>query len=473
MVVEPKEYVDQELELIEKVQECGQALLELKAEHNQNIKAVRAWRTNNPRRIEKLLEAHTGVLNEDEYQTINAQINALNHEINALGGKEYTDVNSAGRDARNCARKMLELKKKLDELGLETSNLEITKNALLERKNSVNQSLKEQKKRIKSIEEFNAETEKENKRQENLIAQYQAELEEYVKNINQVMNGIVEGNWAIIDDQGELEMYSPEEIAWELGANIAENSRFIENLPDEFYNYMNDWFLDNPENENNAQAISQELLTLFNQLLNCVGEEPERPVINSFQFQSVPEIEPQKMNVRNLEIEKLSHDIILQGQKIPPSIIDELKSYTVGKFENTLRHAERINEIAKQFDTLPINAVDESNQREIERELRRLIRQLTDIFNSFGNERNSRVGKQRIDNLVSATDMLLNHTRNQRSFEQYLNGFLNASDVLKTWINASWWQYGGQPENHHSAGRGDHSQSVRSSNYVGPSLKDM
>ena len=82
---EPIELVEQELALIKEIDEIANEQYILKAIRKMNNAAVRGWRLNIMRRVQRVQEQITGVFDEDTYKHLNTEIEALNEEIQAFG----------------------------------------------------------------------------------------------------------------------------------------------------------------------------------------------------------------------------------------------------------------------------------------------------------------------------------------------------------------------------------------------------
>lgn len=475
---EPAELIEQELQLIDEIKLLAEEQRNLKVQRRKNNVAVRAWRINIMRRVERVQEQVTGVLTEDEYNYINQKISALNEQMEGIGAMLYNNEHRAVADAREYARKSQELQEIFEQnSSLDNTALKMVSQRLLDRANTVRKTITAQKKIIKKIEKENEELKDENEYKTAQISLYRAEARDYVEKINRITNGLIPNEKMASFDEKEEEIYqyNAEDIADYWAGEIARNNDMIRDLPSYLYDEMSDWLQDNPESAKDAESIYQKILSEINSLISQAGEVPEKPEIEYEEMQRIPEIEPQKIRVNDLILEKLPPEAVITGNTIPQDVIEEIESYRAGKYDWTIANANRINELANTYNLLSLNVVPDLEKQSV-REINAKIRELIEIQNSFGSERNSRTGQTKIKEFVAGTRALLQHTRNQiKTFDRYYDEFLASAENLKSWINRSWWQFGGQPENHHKGGKNDSSQITKnsrktSSNYSGPSL---
>ena len=159
---EPIELVEQELALIKEIDEIANEQYILKAIRKMNNAQVRAWRLNIMRRVQNVQNSVTGVFSEDEYKTINAQIDTLNDEIETFGAIEFTRAIKLGGVSREIRRKMVSLKNELQEkVNIEPLSKLETK--LVTRIRDTQNILKEESRTRKKVEEENREIEEDNK----------------------------------------------------------------------------------------------------------------------------------------------------------------------------------------------------------------------------------------------------------------------------------------------------------------------
>lgn len=474
---EPVELVEQELALIKQIDEIANEQYILKAIRKMNNAAVRGWRLNIMRRVQRVQEQITGVFDEDTYKHLNAEIGALNDEIQAFGTIEFDNAIKLTGQSREIREKIINLEKKLDGK-VNTEPLTEVKAKLLTRINDNRNFLAKQKRKQRAIEDENKAIEEDNKNLKTEIALFRAEARDYVDNINKRLGWVSsDGKFAIFNEESEeIEEYSVENVANSFTDTIANQNdpmTYISGFPDDLYDKLYDEAIDDPGFLLDKTKVYQSLQNYFD-LEIAKEEKPEKPVIELENLKNVPEIQPAKIRVNDIVIPQLSESTILRGNKIPDEIIEELQSYRQGKYELTILKKDRINELASKYNLLSINIVDQKEKASA-RVINQKIRELISVQNSFGSEHNSRTGQAKIKAFVEATRNFLRHTRNQQAvFEASYHEFMNAAKDLEDWVNRSWWQFGGQPENHHGAGAGDNSKVTREgkmkTNYSGPSL---
>ena len=474
---EPVDLVEQELALIKEIEKLADEQYVLKMVRRFNNSSVRAWRLNIMRRVQSVQEQVTGVFSEDEYKYINSQINSLNGELDTFGTINFDNAMALSGQSREIKEKFAELEKELSEKIENIEPLTTSKTKFLTRVSDTRKLLAEEKRRRSEVQKTNEDIEEDNKEIEAQMALYRGEAREWVNSLNKRLEGIYDGNVAFFDEETqEIKCYSPEDIAEDLSSFIPEQvepQRFISGLPSDLYDELYTEWIDDP-----TFLLSK--TKLYSKILDFANREfekeklPEKPVEDFEKLEKVPEIQKRKVKTSDITIPLLSESTILQGNEIPDEIIEELQSYRQGKYELTIRKADRINELAEKYNLLSIEIVEKDGKQSV-RAINSKIRELMSVQNAFGSERNSRAGQAQIKAFVEATQEFLGHTRNQeRIFGEYYNGFKNAAKDLEDWINRSWWQFGGQPENHHSAGSSDGSAVTKSSssksNYNGPTL---
>lgn len=474
---EPVDLVEQELALVEQIDGIANEQYILKRIRKMNNAAVRAWRLNIMRRVQRVQEEITGVFNEDEYKHINAQIDALNDEIETFGAVEFTRAIKLGGASREIRQKMASLKNELQEK-INIEPLSKLETRFVTRIRDTQKLLKEESRARKKVEEENEEIEEDNKNIETKFALFRAEARTYVEDVNKALGWVADdGHFADFNEENEeIEEFYPEQVAeyWSNWLANQENTNLaLGELPDELQDDLSDRILDEPELAHDRASLYQYFENYCeSELLKF--EKPVAPTENFEELRRVPEVHSRRIRVNDIVIPHLSPSTVLSGGKIPEEVIEELQNYRSGKYELTMQNADRINELAEKYNLLKIEIIPQKEKTST-RAINQKIRELISVQNAFGSERNSRTGQAKIKVFVEATRNFLRHTRNQQVvFEASYHEFMNAAKDLKDWINRSWWQFGGQPENHHSAGAGDGSAVTKSpnskSNYNGPTL---
>lgn len=474
---EPVELVEQELALIKQIDEIANEQYILKTIRKMNNSQVRAWRLNIMRRVQNVQNSVTGVFSEDEYKYINAQIDALNNEIEAFGATEFTRAIKLGGVSREIRQKMVSLKNELQEK-INIEPLFKLETKFITRIRDTQNILKEESRIKRKVEEENREIEEDNKNIEAKFALFRAEARTYVENINKVLGWVADdGHFADFNEENEeIEEFYPEQVAeyWSNWlANQEDTNSALRELPDELQDDLSDRIFDEPELAHDRASLYQYFENYCeSELLKF--EKPVAPTEDFEELRRVPEVQSRKIRINDIVIPHLSPSTILSGNKIPEEVVEELQSYRSGKYELTIQNADRINELAERYNLLKIKIVSQKEKAST-RVINQKIRELISVQNSFGSEHNSRTGQAKIKVFIEATRNFLRHTRNQQVvFEASYHEFMNAAKDLEDWINRSWWQFGGQPENHHSAGAGDSSSVTKSpsskSNYNGPTL---
>lgn len=475
---EPVELVEQELALVEQIEQLANDVYIFKAIRKMNNAAVRGWRLNIMRRVQSVQNDVTGVFNEDEYKYINSQIDSLNDALERLGSIEFDN-------SMKLIGQSKEIKQKYDEIinlmsdKTDVSELKTKKAKFDVRISDTRKILSEEKRKKRDVENLNKEIEEDNKAVEANLALYRGEARTYVEEINKELGWVSEdGKFAIFNEKEEkIEEFKTEDLAEDWSnwlANQEDTETALRDLPSDYQDELHDAFVDEPELAHDKARLYQYFYNVFEEEYQKF-EKPQKPVEDFEELEKLPEIQPRKIRIDDIVVQQIRQSMILQGNKIPDDVIEEIQGYRVGKYELTIRKADRINELAQKYGLLRISIAKKNENRETTKELNSKIRELISVQNSFGGERNSRTGQSKIKNFVEATRNFLRRTRNQQAiFEASFHEFDNAAQDLKDWINRSWWQFGGQPENHHSAGAGDNSVVAKSSSskssYSGPTL---
>lgn len=483
---EPSELVEQELKIIPEIQNLAEEQRELKVIRRQNNVAVRAWRLNIMRRVEKAQEDATGVFSEDEYKRLNALINSINEGLDDLGEvnmNSLNSVNEAVHKAEAIRTEMQRLYRDLDER-INTQKLFFVFDELQKRVNANRSRFETVRAENTQIEKDNEEKRAYNKMQNEKMQQYENEAQAYINHVNSLIGETYDdGIFAWLDDElniceGDIQAVA-QNTANYLGENAetgwgTTNFQALDSLP----NYIEDYLYDNLGRDLNwlhdestiKQFVTEAIISAL-----ASADKPSKPQIEKEALEELIEYPNAKTQVEDLHISEIAPEQIRKKAKIPNDVIEELQSYRTGKYTNTIENAERINELAEKYNLLKLQVRKNTDKQSV-REINSKIRELKAIQNSFGNERNSKTGNTKIEAFINATNAFLAHTHNQqKTFDRYYDEFNETAQCLKDWINRSWWQFGGQPENHHKGGKNDSSEITRvksksGSDYSGPTL---
>ena len=168
-------------------------------------------------------------------------------------------------------------------------------------------------------------------------------------------------------------------------------------------------------------------------------------------------VEPLKLAVSP----RLSRPVIHyeEDRALPQAVADELLSYTSGPFKLTEQHADEINSYHTQYGTLPLELAQhvEASDDLIE-QAQGAVRELESTFSGFTGKHNSATGTAAVAALTAAVDTLSSVTDKQAvAVTRAIDEFNAAAAQLENWIDSSWYQFGGTPENHKTAYAGDKS----------------
>lgn len=156
---------------------------------------------------------------------------------------------------------------------------------------------------------------------------------------------------------------------------------------------------------------------------------------------------PELVNVSPYKLEMLE---IATDANVPETIKDELNDYAQGKFTHTAENSSRINLIAQQYDTLPIEI--ESNDSVDTTELSALLVELQETASNFV-ESSSQTGKSLIGNFKASIANALTAVQkpseelSRTSVINTLSELEITSVALREWLTNNWYQFGGTPEN--------------------------
>lgn len=487
--MEPSSLVEQELALIPKIQEKAEEQRNLKVARYQNNIAVRAWRINCMRRVEKAQEDVTGVFSEDEYKSLNGQIKNANDELKAIETIEPNDaqkINEIHDQIKNILSKLKKINGYIKSKNYEMIQVGETFNALIERYNELQQKFEIQRRNQKYVEEKNETIKESNAKEDHKYEKYLDEIYLYEARMNGKLGELVSNGKYVSwnENKGELEKYDDDDVAQDWASYIVEHSQspwgglqlsILEELPKELRDFLDEaGGIGNYEWITDLNFLKVNIKKFIELSLNS-EKIPTPPTLQYEKTEKIPEIKLTKMKTSDLLIDEIPTSQIRKTGRIPEDVVEEWENYRTGKYEKTIQNADRINEIAEKYNLLKIE-VEKNVGKQSVREINSLIRELKSIQDAFGDERNSKVGERKINEFIAATNALLAHTRNQlKVFDQYYDEFNASAESLKDWINGCWWQFGGQPENHHGAGKGDNSKITKQkrsldTEYSGPTF---
>ena len=167
---------------------------------------------------------------------------------------------------------------------------------------------------------------------------------------------------------------------------------------------------------------------------------------------------------------RLSRPIVHIEEKatLPQTVAEELLSYTHGKYVDTIKHADKINSYHRRYGTLPL-VVDTTHANVTDDEVSALSAALNGVlaeseaFSKRG-QGNSRHGQTVIHRFKAARNRLVQaRTAQTVALTGAIQDFVSATIAMRRWYTTSWYQGGGQPGNHKSAGKADSSQSTYTS----------
>lgn len=167
---------------------------------------------------------------------------------------------------------------------------------------------------------------------------------------------------------------------------------------------------------------------------------------------------------------RLSRPIVHIEEKatLPQAVAEELLSYTHGKYVDTIKHADKINSYHRRYGTLPL-VVDTTHANVTDDEVSALSAALNGVlaeseaFSKRG-QGNSRHGQTVIHRFKAARNRLVQaRTAQTVALTGAIQDFVSATIAMRRWYTTSWYQGGGQPGNHKSAGKADSSQSTYTS----------
>lgn len=144
-------------------------------------------------------------------------------------------------------------------------------------------------------------------------------------------------------------------------------------------------------------------------------------------------------------------------KRLPQNVADELESYTHGKFDNTINHADEINAYHNQYGTLALEIEQNSTASDdVIATAQQAVNELEAMIESFTGEFNSSTGKAVVSALKSATSALESATNKQAvAVSNAIADFEAAETNLTNWLQNNWYQFGGTPQNHKASFSGD------------------
>ena len=179
---------------------------------------------------------------------------------------------------------------------------------------------------------------------------------------------------------------------------------------------------------------------------------------------SAPKQPNDQLDVKPLKIAiapRLSRPIIHyeEDRQLPQAVVDELESFTHGPFKTTENHADTINSYHTRYGTLALELAERSTANDdLVSQAQAAVSELEGTIEDFSGEFNSSTGSAAVSALSAATDALSGATSKQAvAVSRAIGELENAEKQLKSWLQSSWYQYGGTPANHKASFSGDKS----------------
>lgn len=464
-LVDIQDRIENELKQIELVQEQAQQILQQMKPHKENMSAVRGWRLNIHRNVERLQQDAERGLDEDTYNSLkqaqsrlngllddfsmtltrNADLSRFDVTFEAYMAEERRIIKAKGfSDQEAWYDEIKEIARQVDvQLGIANN----FRDEFKKREASVDED-----KRAKLISDTR-----------NDIKKYQVDhlvtVHDYVKTheigmipleesaVRAGVKRIINIFWNDKLDQFEDDELDTSKFVQEARRNLAyrlgeDSAEMVIHAGNPIGNELE-----------SVNTIPAGIMSKMRQLAMQAAEANGR---RSYATKSIP-TEPVKLSVSA----RLSAPNRNNGEStvIPENVVERLTELSKGAYQNTLDNADEINEYAEKYGTLALTTVDEKLDSQELDELLARITVLEAFVNSFNQKHNSAKGRTITSNLRSAVERLRQSSHNQYvSLKNALNSFEDASDGLKQWLSSSFYQFGGQPENHKGAGAADKSQ---------------
>lgn len=133
-------------------------------------------------------------------------------------------------------------------------------------------------------------------------------------------------------------------------------------------------------------------------------------------------------------VEKLKSKDIL-----PESVLSEMLMYATDEYDNTIANVAQINDLANEYDLLPIELKKETN--DATKRLINVVIELSNITIYFGRQ------TQQTARFKMATNQLLQiENKGILAATNACDQFVSASNILTKWFDEKWYQFGGNPE---------------------------
>lgn len=219
------------------------------------------------------------------------------------------------------------------------------------------------------------------------------------------------------------------------------------------------------------QAATQYAQTLAEQYEPKSYAKQERQQVEAEPLQvavtgrlSAPKRPNDQLDVKPLKIAitpRLSRPIIHyeEDRQLPQAVADELEGYTHGPFKTTEQHADEINSYHTQYGTLALEIEqNHAASDDLVLQAQAAVSELESTIENFTGEFNSGTGTAAVSALNAAADALSSATSKQAvAVSRAIAEFETAEKQLKSWLQSSWYQYGGTPANHKASFSGDKS----------------
>lgn len=449
--------VEAELTKITEIVEKGNSLIEQLMPRRKNVAAVRGWRLNIQANMRRLSEPQEERLTEDEYNVLadrkeqfNAVVSALNMDISSEHDLRMWDsavaMYKSQRETLKYTRGFDIQKAWQQELATIEKQIKVAEKTVRERSESKRFSLTNV-----NLEELKAETGakrylvvKENQYTHRVYVDVRPweDVLGYLNNAFTLWDELVQDYQSgTIEDVERDVRVAKSRIASEYGGTIA--NAIAEHC----------YFPGSPYSRRLENTVPREQFR--NEIMNFFKREAEK-ITSELAQQKTEETSPLRTKITG-SLSTPGAKGISSNTRLPQSVRERLTELMRGPYAITIDAASEINEYAQQYGTLPLK-INQEQMPDYD-DLIQTAKQLEDLMTGFSGEFNSSRGQMVVGELQEAAEKVIAlKGYKERRVSSVLSEFQTAGNDLQDWIQDCWYQFGGQPSNHKSAGSGDSSQ---------------
>lgn len=411
-------YVIEEQKLFQDILDLKEDALRSKRVNKANDREIRVWRN----------QIKTN-LHRPEQETIDADITNINYDLRRVAYDSFTiaenDVPAVRNEYHQAQRRIASLKEQLSNLTVKHAlNLDTVNGQLTQADFQLTENLRYIRQWKRKI-----------RQSKRLIAKKEKEALDVLDGYATVpVSGLFTADLSIVNGQVQFRLMLDRDKVRDI-LNQFDAGNYYPQIP---FDTVSDWSNDYKENYTERKPID------YLDEIEADLQEAKGLFESPTYWQNV-EIAPAQIELPPIP----SVEMLKPSEKVglPASILAELHDYSTGTFDRTTANADRINEIARTYQTPPIEfeQVGSSEANQISKDK---IMQLTDVLNQF-NRKTTKSGMT--INLQSASMRLLKgQDKSFRALNNAYDEFEAEVQQVNNWVAETWYQFGGTPTNDNS-----------------------